>query len=243
MFLGAGHGTLRETGRRSQVRGARFGSRPQLARGPAGHQARPCAPRRSWLAPSGGRCRHPTKLLDRGLRGPRPRCPGNDLLCKGCLGSCPSRLLGSRRATQPLTVRLSTDSVSLSILDRGRVALDPDPQGERQVEGLLVRQAKLACQLVRRGSSSAMVLVILLCLVRPQPSVTAAYHPRTQHWPGFETERPEPGTARTPPGQVPLPRSRNRRPCGVEEPTVPRPAPGRSTRPLAPRCVLGTPPA
>jgi hypothetical protein len=52
------------------------------------------------------------------------------------------------RTPQALAVGLAADSVGLSVFDRRRVALDADPQGERQLERLLVRQAQFSRQLV-----------------------------------------------------------------------------------------------
>ena len=71
----------------------------------------------------------------------------------GSGGGSPSRLLlggllGLDGATKSLAVGLAPDAVGLGVLDRGRVALDPDAQRHAEVEGLLVRQAELTGQLV-----------------------------------------------------------------------------------------------
>ncbi len=51
------------------------------------------------------------------------------------------RLVGLDGATQSFGIRLAADAVGLRVLNGGRVALDPDPQGQGQLETLLVGKA------------------------------------------------------------------------------------------------------
>jgi hypothetical protein len=51
-------------------------------------------------------------------------------------------------AAQPFAVGLAPDPVRLGVLDRRRVALHPDAERQAQVEGLLVREAKLPGKLI-----------------------------------------------------------------------------------------------
>ena len=51
-------------------------------------------------------------------------------------------------ATQSVGIGLASDSVGLCVLNRRRVALDPDTKAHGKINRLLVRQAQLSCQLV-----------------------------------------------------------------------------------------------
>jgi hypothetical protein len=63
-------------------------------------------------------------------------------------GALAGRLLRLDLTPQAVAVGLATDAVSLRVLDRRRVALDPDAQREAQVERFLVRETELACKLI-----------------------------------------------------------------------------------------------
>jgi hypothetical protein len=105
-----------------------------------------------------GRSRHLRRRGRSGRRGAagavgRNGC-GHRGIRRRCLGSAGAalRLLRFFRlvlANEPVPGRPSTDPVSLRILDARRVALDADAKREREVKGLFVCQAKLACQLVQ----------------------------------------------------------------------------------------------
>jgi hypothetical protein len=88
------------------------------------------------------------RLLGRDLLRTSGSWPGSGLLGRSGFGLRLGRFLDRDRTPQAFAVRLTADSVGLSVLDRRRMALDADPQGERQVERLLVRQAQFSCQLV-----------------------------------------------------------------------------------------------
>jgi hypothetical protein len=49
---------------------------------------------------------------------------------------------------QALAVGLAPDTVRLGVLDRGGMALHADAERQREVEGLLVGEAELSCELV-----------------------------------------------------------------------------------------------
>jgi hypothetical protein len=51
-------------------------------------------------------------------------------------------------ATEPLPVRLAANPVGLGIFNARRVALDPDPKTEAEIQRFFVGKAELACQLV-----------------------------------------------------------------------------------------------
>ena len=56
--------------------------------------------------------------------------------------------LGLGLADQPFALGLTTDAVGLRLHDARGVALDADPQVVAEVDGLFVREAELACELV-----------------------------------------------------------------------------------------------
>ncbi len=58
------------------------------------------------------------------------------------------RLLGLLLALEPLSLSLAPDAVRLGVLDRGRVALDADPERDAEIEGFLVREPQLTGKLV-----------------------------------------------------------------------------------------------
>ncbi len=125
----------------SRASGGRGWARPRVRwRGPdrsaAGAPARGGRRRRRGRIGPG---RGGDGLVGRDPSGPRRGGPGRLLL---------GGLLGRHGATQSLAVGLPPDAVGLGVLDRGRVALYPDAQRHAEVEGLLVRQAELTCQLV-----------------------------------------------------------------------------------------------
>jgi hypothetical protein len=68
------------------------------------------------------------------------------LLRRGLLGGC--GLFGLDRPAETLTVGLAAGAVGLRVLDGGRVALHTHPEGQAEVERLLVRQAELMGKLV-----------------------------------------------------------------------------------------------
>ena len=85
-----------------------------------------------------------------GERSPR-RNPGTTLVRRipggggriGGLGRLLRRggLFGLDRAAQTLGIGLTADAVGLRVLDGGRVALDPDPEGKGQLQPLLIGEA------------------------------------------------------------------------------------------------------
>jgi hypothetical protein len=80
-------------------------------------------------------------------------------------------------ANEPVPGRPSADPVGLRILDARRVALDPNAQCEREVKGLFVCQAELACQLVQPNLLGQVLRQSLLLAVhRNNP---ANLYPRT----------------------------------------------------------------
>ena len=130
-------------------RGRRRWRRTHLASGTARDQTRPRGASRFYRRTNRhGRCRDLPWLLGRGLLSPGVSWHGTRRLRRWGSGSCLGRFLDRDRTPQALAVGLAADSVGLSVFDRRRVALDADPQGERQLERLLVRQAQFSRQLV-----------------------------------------------------------------------------------------------
>ena len=144
--------------------------------------------RRGERAPRslGGRCRHRTgrRLLDRSAargraaryrreRSLRRRLAGTALVPApggssglGGLGGLArllggSGLVGLDRAAQALGVGLAADAVGLGVLNGGRVALDPDPEGKGQLQPLLVGEAELFGQLIDADLLRQVVLFVL----------------------------------------------------------------------------------
>ena len=73
---------------------------------------------------------------------------GGGLLRGGGLLGRRCRLLGLHRAAEALPIGLPTGAVGLGVLDGRRVALDPHPEGQAQVERFFVGQAELVSELV-----------------------------------------------------------------------------------------------
>ncbi len=92
-----------------------------------------------------------------------------------------SRLLWLHRATQTLTVCLPTGAVCLGVLDGRRVALYAHPQGQAEVERLLVGQTELVSELVDPDLLRQRLLLPFLHVVGAdthiRPSILAHHGP------------------------------------------------------------------
>ena len=206
--LGRG-GHWRRPGRR---RGAgRRRHRGLLGCGPAGDQPGTGALerwRRRWdlrlVATSDPRCGGRGQVgiggLDEGRRG---RHLGGCRLFGGGSGlfGRRGRLLWLHRATQTLTVCLPTGAVCLGVLDGRRMALYTHPQGQAEVERLLVGQTELVSELVDPDLLRQRLLLPFLHVVGAdthiRPSILAHHGPAPPEANPSNPARPDPNSIRS----------------------------------------------
>jgi len=216
------HGSRSCRGDRGHMgRAGRGGSDTRLLRCRAtGHQTRSGA--LQWRG-GGGRDRD-VAVGPIGRSGFGRLCGGRGLLGRGLLGGglldrC-CRLLGLHRSAQSLTVGLAAGAVCLRVLDGRRMALDAHPQGQAEVKGLLVGQAKLMSELVYPDLlRQRLLLPFLRC--RTCQCAHTTLHPRTSQHRTFRIDPP-----RTPGGGSELLLQAVDRPCAHLAPKGPieRPA-------------------